>query len=161
VAACAVGADVFEIAVSDPVISHGVAGAIVEHQQEDSLAHSPVFFHCVERASGAHRRIPFCRVIIRWIGSGRDRRHFRLHWPLGIEVVAQIKRVSAEAEIKRIKVTGAGKQRQKWFEEADLGHAVEEASRGRKPRKAVEEQIAMGAHARRNERNFAVGAAWE
>jgi hypothetical protein len=80
---------------------------------------------------------------------------------LGIEFVAHVERVSAEAEIKRIKVTGAGEQRQKWLEEADLGQAVEKASRGRKPGKAVEEETAMRAHARRTERNVAVGAAWE
>jgi len=160
-AACAVGADVFEIAVGDPVVGHGVAGAIVQHQQEDSLAQGPVFGRCAERGSAAHRRIPFCRVVIRWIGSGRDRGHFRLHGPLGIEVVAQIKRVSAEAGIKRIKATGEGKQGQKWFEEADLGHAVQEASGGRKPPKAVEEETAMTAHGGRNERNLAVGSTWQ
>ncbi len=162
-AACAVGGDVFEIAVGDPVVAHGVAGAIVQHQQEDSLAQGLVFGRCAERGSGARRRIPFCCVVIRWIGSGRDRGHFRLHEPLGIEVVAQIKRVPAETEagIKRIKVTGEAKQRQKWFEEADLGHAVQEASGGRKVRKAVEEETVMTAHGRRNERNLAVGAAWE
>src|SRR5712692_9697004 len=163
-AACAVGADVFEIAVADPVVGHGVAGAIVQHQQEDSLAQGLVFGRCAERGSGARRRIPFCCVVIRWIGSERDRGHFRLHEPLGIEVVAQIKRVSAETEagIKRIKVTGEAKQRQKWFEETDLGHAVQEASGGgRKLRKAVEEEAAVRAHQRRNERNLAVGAAWE
>ncbi len=161
VAACAVGTDVFEIAVSDPVVSHGVAGAIVQHQQEDSLAQGSVFGRCAKRGSGAHRRIPFCCVVIRWNGSGRDHRHFRLHGTLGIEVIAEIKRVSAEAEIKRIKVAGAGEQGPKWFEEADLGHAVEEASGGRKPWKAVEEETAMRARARRTERNVAVGAAWE
>jgi len=159
VAARAVGTDVFEVAVSDPVIDHGMAGTIVEHQQKDSLA--PVFRRCVERGSGMHCRIPLCYVVIRWIGSGRDRRQFRLHRPLRIEVVAEIKRVSAQAEIKSVKVTGAGEQRQKWFEEADLGHAVEKASRGRKPPKAVDEETAMRGHVRRNERNFAVGAVWE
>src|SRR5258708_28927371 len=43
VAACAVGADVFEIAVGEPVASHGAAGAIVEHQQEDCLAQDLLF----------------------------------------------------------------------------------------------------------------------
>ena len=111
-----------------------------------------------DRGSGAHGRIPFCCVVSRWIGSGRDRGHFRLQELLGIEFVAHVKRVSAKAEIKRIKVTRAGKKRQEWFEEADLAHAVDEASRGRKPRKAVEEETAMRAHTRRNQRNFAVGA---
>jgi len=159
-AACPVGGDVFEIAVGDPVVDHGVAGAIVQHQPEDSLAQGLVFGRCAERGSGARWRIPFCCVVIRWIGRGRDRGHFRLHEPLGIEVVAQIKRVSAETEagIKRIKVTGEAKQRQKWFEEADLGHAVQEASGGRKPPKAVEEETAMTAHGGRNERNLAVGS---
>ena len=162
-AACAVGADVFEIPVGDPVVSHGVAGTIVQHQQEDSQGLAFAFSRCAERDSGVHRRIPFCCVVIRWIGSGRDRRHYRLRGPLRIEVVAQIKRVSAEAEaeMKRIKVTGQGKQRQEWFEEADLGQAVQEASGGRKPRKAVEEETAMRAHGRRDERNLAVGAAWK
>ena len=155
--ACAVGADVFEIAVGDPVVDYGAAGAIVQHQQEQSLAQDPVFGRRADRGSGAHR-IPFCCVVIRWIGSGRDRGHFRLQELLGIEFVVRVKRVSAEAEIKRIKVTAAGKKRQEWFEEADLAHAVDEASRGRKPRKAVEEETAMRAHTRRNERNFAVGA---
>jgi len=163
VAACAVGADVFEIAVGNPVVGHGVAGAIVQHQQEDSLAHGPVFGRCAERGSGVHPRIPFCCVVIRWIGSGRDRRHSPLRRALGIEIVAGIKRVSAEPEagINRIKGTGEGKQRQKWFEEADLGHTVEEASGGRKTRKTVEEETATRAHGRRNERNSAVGAGLE
>jgi hypothetical protein len=65
------------------------------------------------------------------------------------------------AEIRRIKATGAGEQRQKWFEEADLGHAVERASGGRKPPKAVDEETPMRVHVRRDERNVAVGAAWE
>ena len=163
VAACAVGADVFKIAVGDPVGGHGVAGAIVQHQQEDSLAYSPVFGRCAERGSGAHRRIPFCCVVIRWIGSRRDRGHFRLRGALGIEVITEIKRVSAEAEarIKRIEGTVEGKQRQEWFEKTDLGHAVEEASGGRKKPKAVEEETVMRAFGRRNERNPAVGAEWE
>jgi hypothetical protein len=152
VTACAVGADVFEIAVGDPVVRYGAAGAIVQHQQEDSLAQYPVFGRCADRGSGAR-----C-VVIRWIGGGRDRGHFRLPELLGIEFVAHVKRVSAKAEIKRIKVTGAGKKRQEWFEEADLAHAVEEASRGREPRKAVEEETATRAHTRRNQKNFAVGA---
>ena len=163
VAACAVGADVFEIAVGNPVVSHGVAGAIVQHQQEDSLAHGPVFGRCAQRGSGLHPRIPFCCVVIRWIGSGRDRGHSPLRRALGIEIVAEIKRVSAEPEagINRIKGTGEGKQRQKWFEEADLGHTVEEASGGRKTRKTVEEETATKAHGGRNERNSAVGAGLE
>jgi len=159
-AACAVGADVFEIAVGDPVVGHRVAGAIVQHQHEDSLAQSLVFGRCAEHGSGRRRRIG---CVVRWIGSGRDRGHFRLHEPLGIEVVAQIRRVSAETEagIKIIKVTGEAKEWQKWFEEADLGRAVREASGGRRPRKAVEEETAMMAHGRRNERNLSVGAEWE
>jgi len=130
VAARAVGADVFEIAVGDPVVDYGAAAAIVQRQQEDSLAQDPVFGRRADRGSGAHGRIPFCCVVSRWIGSGRDRGHFRLLELLGIEFVAHVKRVSAEAEIKRIKVTGAGKKRQEWFEEADLAHAIDEASRG-------------------------------
>jgi len=163
VAACAVGADVFKIAIDDPIVGHGVAGAIVQHQQEDQLAQGLLFGRCGERGSGEHRRIPFCCIVIRWIGRGRDRGHFRLRGPLGIEVVAEIKRVSAETEIgiKTIKVAGAGKQWQEWFEETDLGHAVPEASGGRKPQKAVEEETAMRAHLRGNERNLAVGAAWK
>ena len=58
VAACAVGTDVFEIAVSDPVVSHGVAGAIVQHQQEDSLAQGSVFGRCAKRGSGAPDEFP-------------------------------------------------------------------------------------------------------
>jgi hypothetical protein len=158
VTACAVGADVFEIAVDDPVVDYDAAGPIVQHQQEDSLAQAPVFGRRANRGSGVHGRISFCCVVIRWIGSGRDRGHFRLQELLGIEFVVHVKRVCAEAEIKRIKVTGAGKKREEWFEEADLAHAVDEASRGRKTRKAVEEQTVMRAHTRRNERNFAVGA---
>ena len=158
VTACAVGADVFEIAVGDPVVDYDAAGAIIQHQQEDSLTQDPLFGRRADRGSGAHGRIPFCCVVIRWIGSGRDRGHFRLQELLGIELVAHVKRVSAKAEIKRIKVTGAGKKRQEWFEEADLAHAVDEASRGRTPRKAVEEETLMRAHTRRNQRNFAIGA---
>jgi hypothetical protein len=163
VAACAVGAYVFEIAVGNPVVGHGVAGAIVQHQQEDSLAHGPVFGRCAQRGSGVHPRIPFCCVVIRWIGSGRDRGHSPLRRALGIEIVAEIKRVSAEPEagINRIKGTGEGKQRQKWFEEADLGHTVEQASGGRKTWKTLEEETATKAHGGRNERNWAVGAGLE
>lgn len=163
VAARPVGADVFEVAIGHPVVGHGAAGAIVQHQQEDPLAQSLVFGRCAERGSGRRRRIRFCCVVIRWIGSGRDRGHIRLHEPLGIEVVARTKRISAETEarIKRIKATGEAKQRQKWFEEADLGHAVEEASGRRKPRKAMEEETAMRAQGIRNKRNLAVGAAWK
>ena len=164
VAACAVGADVFEIAVGDPVVRYGAAGAIVQHQQEDSLAQYPVFGRCADRGSGVHPRIPFCCVVIRWIGSGRDCGHSPLRRALGIEIVAEIKRVSAEPEagINRIKGTGEGKQRQKWFEEADLGRAVEEASGRSKTREAVAEEIVMmGAHMRRNERNSAAGVGWE
>src|SRR5216684_3715865 len=43
VAARAVGADVFEIAVGEPVVSHGAASAIVQRQQEDSLAQGMLF----------------------------------------------------------------------------------------------------------------------
>ncbi len=162
VAARAVGADVFEIAVGEPVVSHGTASAIVQRQQEDSLAQGMLFGRCAERGSGRRRRIPFCCVVIRRIGGRRDRGHFRLHGPWGIDV-AEIKRVSAETEgrIKRIKVSGEAKQRQEWFEEADLGHAVQEASGGRKPPKAVEEETAMTAHGGRNERNLAVGSTWQ
>jgi hypothetical protein len=42
-----------------------------------------------------------------------------------------------------------------------LGHAVPEASGGRKPRKAVEEEAVMRAHGRRNERNSTVETGWE
>ena len=122
VTACAVGADVFEIAVGDPVVDYDAAGAIVQHQLEGSLPQSPVFGRRANRGSGVtHGRIPFCRVVIRWIGSGRDRGHFRLLEPLGIGLIVRVKRVSAEAEIKRIKVTAAGEKRQEWFEEADPG----------------------------------------
>jgi hypothetical protein len=70
-----------------------------------------------------------------------------------MEVVAEIKRVFAEAEINGIKVFREGKQRQEWFEEADLAPAVEEASGGKESRRAVEEETAMTAQGRGNERN--------
>jgi len=57
-AACAVGADVFEIAVGDPVVSHGVAAAIVQHQKEDSLVQGLVFGRRTELGSGARRADP-------------------------------------------------------------------------------------------------------
>ena len=163
VAACAVGADVFEIAVGNPIVDHSMTGTIVQHQQEDSLAQGLLFGPCAEHSSRAHRRILFWCVLIRRIGSGRDRRHFRLHGSLGFHVVARIKRVSVETEagIKKIKFTGEAKQRQKRFKEADLGHAVEQASGGRKPRKVFEEETAMKTHGRRNERDLAVEAAWK
>ncbi len=64
VAACAVGADVFNIAVGDPVVGHAVAGTIVQHQQEDPLAHGSVFGRCSEGGSGVHRRTLFCCIVI-------------------------------------------------------------------------------------------------
>ena len=78
VTACAVGADVFEIAVNDPVVGYGMARAIFQHQQEDSLANDSVFGCCPESGSGTQCGIPVCCIVIRWIDSGRDRGHFRL-----------------------------------------------------------------------------------
>ncbi len=59
-AACAVGADVFEIAVGDPIVDHSMTGAIVQHQQADSRAQGLLFGPCAEHSSRAHRRIPLC-----------------------------------------------------------------------------------------------------
>jgi hypothetical protein len=164
VAACAVGAYVFEIAVGNPVIGHGVAGAIVQHQQEDSLAHGPVFGRCAQRGSGVHPRIPFCCVVIQWNGSGRDRGHSPLRRALGIEIVAEIKRVSAEPEagINRIKGTGEGKAAAKMVRRSRPGsHRCNKHPEGKKTRKTVEEETATKAHSGRNERNSAVGAGLE
>ncbi len=78
VAARAVGADVFEITVNDPVVGYGMARAIFQHQQEDSLANDSVFGCCPEFGSGTQCGIPVCCIVIRWIDGGRDRGHFRL-----------------------------------------------------------------------------------
>jgi len=96
VAARAVGADVFEIAVKDPVVGYGMARAIFQHQQEDSLANDSVFGCCPESGSGTQCGIPVCCIVIRWIDSGRDRGHFRLREFL--RSVAEVKRVPPEAE---------------------------------------------------------------
>ena len=96
VAARAVGADVFEIAVNDPVVGYGMARAIFQHQQEDSLANDSVFGCCPESGSGTQCGIPVCCIVIRWIDSGRDRGHFRLREFL--RSVAEVKRVPPETE---------------------------------------------------------------
>lgn len=96
VAARAVGADVFEIAVNDPVVGYGMARAIFQHQQEDSLANDSVFGCCPESGSGTQCGIPVCCIVIRWIDSGRDRGHFRLREFL--RSVAEVKRVPVETE---------------------------------------------------------------
>ena len=96
VAARAVGADVFEIAVNNPVVGYGMARAIFQHQQEDSLANDSVFGCCPESGSGTQCGIPVCCIVIRWIDSGRDRGHFRLREFL--RSVAEVKRVPPEAE---------------------------------------------------------------
>ena len=96
VAARAVGADVFEIAVNDPVVGYGMARAIFQHQQEDSLANDSVFGCCPESGSGTQCGISVCCIVIRWIDSGRDRGHFRLREFL--RSVAEVKRVPPETE---------------------------------------------------------------
>jgi len=96
VAARAVGADVFEIAVNDPVVGYGMARAIFQHQQEDSLANDSVFGCCPESGSGTQCGIPVCCIVIRWIDSGRDRGHFRLREFL--RSVAEVKWVPPQIE---------------------------------------------------------------
>ena len=96
VAARAVGADVFEIAVNDPVVGYGMARAIFQHQQEDSLANDSVFGCCPESGSGTQCGIPVCCIVIRWIDSGRDRGHFRLREFL--RSVAEVKQVPPATE---------------------------------------------------------------
>src|SRR5260370_5759275 len=95
VAARAVGADVFEIAVGEPVVSHGTASAIVQRQQEDSLAQGLLFGRRAERGSGGRRRIPFCCVVIRRLGGGQGLWNFRAHGAWGIWLPGA-KRGSAE-----------------------------------------------------------------
>jgi len=58
-AARAIGVDVFKISVCGPVVGYGVAGAIVQHHDEDTFAKSFAFGRCTQRASGLRREIPF------------------------------------------------------------------------------------------------------
>jgi hypothetical protein len=92
VAPHAIDADIFEISVCEPVVRHSVAGAILQHDQEESLSHRLVssFGQSVDRCPGAGRRIlsRWCRCVCiystcrRWI-----RGNSRLHCPQGIEVI--------------------------------------------------------------------------